>query len=187
MHRSFSLGCQKTEWLRTTCIQFWYSYTFGCRSILYAVCWNCLISLMMWEICKTWETGCSFLTVKHTLALSLDRTLKILPFSSSRSWPSCLLCSLVFPPQWKPGLWGTSPDRAHREDHSWWEKHTYIIHLRCTLALLIQYKTMSLNWTHFFKASLRFLNLPSDETSFCSLSINPFVWRKKGYREHNEW
>lgn len=26
--------------------------TFGCMSILYAVCWNCLISRMMWEIWK---------------------------------------------------------------------------------------------------------------------------------------
>lgn len=29
--------------------------------------------------------------------------------------------------------------------------------------------------TYFFRASLRFLNLPSDDTSFCSLSIKAFV------------
>lgn len=98
-----------------------------------------------------------------------------LPFSSWRSWPSCLRCSSVFLPQWKPGQWDTSPDRAHREDHSWWENNIDIVFLYGMLALLSCYKTMSLNWTHFFKASLRFLNLPSDETSFCSLSINAFV------------
>lgn len=29
--------------------------------------------------------------------------------------------------------------------------------------------------TYFFRASLRFLNLPSDDTSFWSLSIKAFV------------
>lgn len=32
--------------------------------------------------------------------------------------------------------------------------------------------------TYFFKASLRFLNLPSDDTSFWSLSIKALVWKE---------
>lgn len=32
--------------------------------------------------------------------------------------------------------------------------------------------------TYFFRASLRFLNLPSDDTSFWSLSIKAFVWKE---------
>lgn len=32
--------------------------------------------------------------------------------------------------------------------------------------------------THFFSASLRFLNLPSEDTSFCSLSIRAFVCKR---------
>lgn len=38
------------------------------------------------------------------------------------------------------------------------------------------------NQAHFFRASLKFLNRPSDETSFCILSMTVFVWKKKGQR-----
>lgn len=34
-------------------------------------------------------------------------------------------------------------------------------------------------FTHFFSASLKFLNLPSDDTSFCSLSISAFVCKRR--------
>lgn len=101
------------------------------------------------------------------------------PFSSLRSWPNYLQCSLAFPPRWKPGRWGTFPDRERREDHSWWENTTHsALMLACLLYWSRTKLRMSLVWTYFFKASLRFLNLPSDETSFCSLSINAFVWWK---------
>lgn len=32
--------------------------------------------------------------------------------------------------------------------------------------------------SHFFSVSLRFLNLPSEDTVFCSLSIRALVWTK---------
>lgn len=75
----------------------------------------------------------------HTLHYGVHMTghLDISPFSSSRSWPSCPLCNLVFPLQWKPGRWGTFQDRAHREDHSWQEKK----HASCACT------TCSLYWS----------------------------------------
>lgn len=33
--------------------------------------------------------------------------------------------------------------------------------------------------SHFLRVSLRFLNLPSEETVFCSLSIRALVWTKQ--------
>lgn len=39
------------------------------------------------------------------------------------------------------------------------------------------------NQAHFFRASLKFLNRPSDDTSFWILSITVFVWGGKKFKE----
>lgn len=128
----------------------------------------------------------SMSTSASEASLHSGRSCSTSPFASSRSWPSCPLCSLAFPPRWKPGRWGTSPDRARREDRSWWEKQDTRRSGTGRFALSADNKLrMSLTPTHFFKASLRFLNLPSDETSFCSLSIKAFVLNGKGCFKNN--
>lgn len=79
---------------------------------------------MMWEICRS-NHDSSMSTSAIKTSRHSGRSCNTSPFSSSKSWPNCPRCSLAFPPRWKPGRWGTFPDRAHREDHSWWEnKHT---------------------------------------------------------------
>lgn len=82
---------------------------------------------MMWEICKSNHDSCTS-TSAIKISLRSGRWCSTSPFSSSRSWPNCPRCSLAFPPQWKPGRWGTFPDTARREDHSWWEEKTHGAH-----------------------------------------------------------
>lgn len=74
---------------------------------------------------RTWMV-IFFLLNSHTYPSLTDS----LPFSSWRSWPSCLRCSWVFLPQWKPGQWDTFPNRARREDHSWWENNRHRVLVR---------------------------------------------------------
>lgn len=108
-----------------------------------------------------------------------------LPFSSWRSWPGCPRCSWVSPPQWRPGQSGTFPDREHREGHSWKGKSDIEIHHTNIKESIYttppSQRARTGKWqtwdTDFFRASLRFLNRPSDDTSFCNLSITVLVWK----------
>ena len=109
----------------------------------------------------------------------------MLPFSSWRSWPGCPRCSWVSPPRWRPGQSGTFPGREHREGHSWQGRSDMEIHYRnikesiytTPPSQLVRTGKWQTRDTDFFRASLRFLNRPSDDTSFCNLSITVLVWK----------
>lgn len=64
------------------------------------------------------------------------------------------------------------------------EKKTYYQHpLSLLNALFSYFNRRCLDIAYFFRASLKFLNLPSDETSFWSLSISAFVYGKGANRK----
>lgn len=78
----------------------------------------------MLYLIKQWSVYATILLY----CFNLNQSLKIddmliwhfcLPFSFSRSWPGCPLCSLVFLLQWKPSQSGTFPGKEHMEGHSW--------------------------------------------------------------------
>lgn len=57
-------------------------------------------------------------------------------------------------------------------------RQTSIVHKQMGWLQCVSTEKWQVLDTHFFRASLRFLNRPSDDTSFCNLSITVFVWRK---------
>lgn len=57
-----------------------------------------------------------------------------------------------------------------------WLKYTFMYTVTKLMSQTTQDKSNKPYQVYFFKASRRFLNLPSDETNFCSLSITVLVY-----------
>ena len=103
-----------------------------------------------------------------------------LPSSSSRSWWDRRLSGWVYPPRWRIDLLGTYQGMECRVGRSC-KKYTKCIAPGSIIWLIViifelSRKEMRLNVDYYlWRASLIFLNLPSDETRVCSRSIICFV------------
>lgn len=99
-----------------------------------------------------------------------------LPSSFWRSLQDRPQLNWVSPPQWRPGQSDTFPGTAHTEGCSWRKRvstHTVSRPLEATRV----HRTCSAT-SYFFSVSLRFFDLPSRDTVFCSLSMRVLAWTR---------
>lgn len=68
--------------------------------------------------------------------------------------------------------YGTHGGLQLEEENMTYERHGFMV---CVVFWLHLIALKS----HFFRVSLRFLNLPSEDTVFCSLSIRALVWNDR--------